>query len=84
MAFPIREPSMEALRSAATEGAVRFRYGSNRRLVLVDSLTARAICAVYDALESEENKAKVVRMVSGTPAQLHRIAGFAFERVKLS
>lgn len=82
MTFPIRESSFNAIRDAATKGAVRFRYGSNRRLVLVDSLTARAICAVHDALQTE-GKAKLVRMVSAGPVQLQRVASFCMQRVKL-
>lgn len=77
--FDIREPSIEALRSAP----VYFRYGSNKRRVLIDALTANAILAVYDALDAPENKAKLERMVAGTAAQFQRVAGFAFKHVKI-
>lgn len=76
--FDTRLPSVDALRCAP----VKFKYGN--RKMLVDSLTARAILAVYDALEAPENKAKVERMVAGTPEQFHRIAGFAFDKVRIS
>ena len=37
--FPLREPSIDALRAAP----VYFRWGSNKRRTLVDSFTAGAI-----------------------------------------
>lgn len=76
--FDIREPSIEALRAAP----VRFRYGSNRRAVLVDALTANAVLACYDALCSDENKAKFERMVAGTPQQFKRIVDFCWKHVE--
>lgn len=76
--FDIREPSIEALRVAP----VYFRYGANRRRVLVDQLTASAILAVYDAL-SEEHKAKVARMLQ-EPAKFYKLAGFAFKHCKVA
>lgn len=74
--FDIREPSIDALRAAP----VYFRYGSNKRRVLVDALTARAILACHDALKPD-NQAKLARMVAGTPGQLNRVAEFAFKHV---
>jgi hypothetical protein len=76
--FDIREPSVEALKSAP----VYFRYGSNKRRILVDLLTANAVLTCYNAL-SEENKAKFERMVSGSPGQLNRIVNFCWKHVKL-
>ena len=77
--FDIREPSIEALRAAP----VYFRYGSNKRRVLVDALTARAILACYDALSSAALKAKMERMIAASPNQLTRVADFCFRHVKL-
>lgn len=76
--FDIREPSLDALRAAP----VYFRYGNNKRRVLVDSLTARAILACHDAVNAD-NQAKLARMVAGSPAQLSRVAAFAFKHVTL-
>lgn len=76
--FQERVPSVDALRDAP----IRFRYTAPKvRRVLVDSFTASAILAVYDALQEPENKAKLERMVAGTPEQFRRVASFAFERV---
>lgn len=72
--FETREPSIDALRSAP----VKFRYGSNKRRTLVDSFTASAILAVYDAANAE-NQAKLARMVAGTFDQFQRVAAFAFK-----
>lgn len=72
--FDLREPSIEALRTAP----VKFRYGSSKRRVLVDSFTASAILAVYDAA-NPENQAKLSRMVAGTLDQFQRVAAFAFK-----
>lgn len=78
--FPTREPSIAALR----EAPIKFRYRTPKvRQVLIDSLTARAILAVHDAV-SDENKAKLARMIAHSPERLHRVASFAFERVKIS
>jgi hypothetical protein len=76
--FGIREPSIEALRSAP----VYFRWGGNKRRTLIDALTADAILAVYSAV-NPENQAKMARMVA-TPHGLQKVASFAFQRVKLS
>lgn len=75
--FDIREPSFEALKSAP----VYFRYGSNKRKILVDQLTANAVLACHDAL-SEPNQRKFERMVSGTPQQFQRIVDFCWKHVK--
>jgi hypothetical protein len=75
--FDTREPSIEALRAAP----VKFRYGSQKRRVLVDSFTAGAILAVYDAANAD-NQAKLARMVAGTLDQFQRVASFAFKCVK--
>jgi hypothetical protein len=77
--FDIREPSIEALKSAP----VKFRYGSNKRTVLVDGFTASAVLACYGALSGEENKAKFERMVAGTPQQFKRIVDFCWKHVKV-
>ena len=77
--FAIREPSIEALRDAP----VYFRYGSNKRRVLVDALTARAVLACYDALKTKpENAAKFERMVKGSFAQFERLVSFCFKHVR--
>ena len=71
---PIREPSLEALRSAP----VSFRYGSNRRKILVDSYTASAVLAVYGAA-NDANKAKLERMISASFDSFERVVAFAFK-----
>lgn len=76
--FEIREPSVEAMRSAP----VYFRYGSNKRRILIDALTAQAVLACYGAL-SVEHKAKFERMVAGGPNQLTRVVDFCWKHVKL-
>jgi len=75
--FPVREPSLAAL----SEAPISFRYGSNKRRVLVDALTARAILAVVEAI-SDENRAKLERMI-GTPAGLAKVASFAMSKCTL-
>ena len=76
--FDVREPSVEALR----EAPVYFRYGSNKRRILVDKLTADAVLACYNAI-SEPNRAKFERMVAGSPAQLNRIVSFCWKHVRI-
>jgi hypothetical protein len=78
--FDVREPSIEALRSAP----VYFRYGSNKRRILVDGLTAQAVLACYDALKRPEAKAKFERMVAGSPAQLARVVDFCWTVVRVA
>jgi hypothetical protein len=77
--FDIREPSIDALKSAP----IYFRYGSNRRRILVDALTARAILACHNAFSSADLKAKMERMIAASPEQLTRVADFCFRHVKL-
>jgi len=77
--FDIREPSIEALKSAPCY----FRYGSNKRKILIDGLTANAVLTCYNAL-SAEHKAKFERMVSGGPNQLTRIVDFCWKHVKMA
>lgn len=76
--FDIREPSIEAMRAAP----VYFRYGANKRRILVDALTAQAVLACYDAI-SDEHKAKFARMVAGSPGQLNRVVNFCWKHVKI-
>lgn len=76
--FDIREPSIEALRSAP----VYFRYGSNKRRILIDALTAGAVLACYDAL-SAEHKGKFERMVAGGPNQLNKIVNFCWKHIRI-
>jgi hypothetical protein len=74
--FAIREPSIEAMRAAP----VKFRFGSNRRLVLVDAFTASAVLAVHDAA-NPDNQAKIGRMIQ-SPAGLMKVASFSLERCR--
>ena len=77
--FDIREPSITALRAAP----VYFRYGSNKKRVLVDALTANAMLACYDALKTKpENAAKFERMLA-RPATLAKLVSFCFSHVKI-
>lgn len=76
--FNIREPSIEALKTAP----IKFRYGSNKRLVLIDGLTAKAILTCYDAL-NETNQAKFSRMIAASPQQLQKIVSFCWKHVKI-
>lgn len=78
--FPIREPSVDAL----MEAPVYFRYGSNKRLILVDKLTADALLTCHDALGNTELKNKFARMVSGSPAQLQKLVTFCWKYVKIT
>lgn len=77
--FDIREPSIEALKQAP----VYFRYGANKRRILVDALTADAILTVYGAL-NPDNQAKFERLVSGSPEHLQRAASFAFKHARVA
>jgi hypothetical protein len=77
--FDIREPSLAALRDAP----IYFRYGSNKRRVLIDRLTADAVLACYDALGTIEAKAKFERMIAGGPNQLTRLVNFCWKHVKI-
>jgi len=74
--FDTREASIEALRAAP----VKFRFGSNKRRMLVDSFTASAILAVFDACNAD-NQAKIGRMIQ-TPGGLMKVAKIAFSCVK--
>jgi hypothetical protein len=76
--FDIREPSIEALRSAP----VYFRYGANKRRILIDAMTASAVLACYDAL-STDHKAKFERMVAGGPNQLNKVVNFCWKHVRI-
>lgn len=76
--FDIREPSLEALKAAP----VYFRYGANKRRILVDALTANAVLACYAAV-SEENKAKFERMIAGGPNQFTRLVDFCWKHVRI-
>lgn len=76
--FDIREPSIEAMK----EAPVYFRYGSNKRKILIDGFTANAVLACYRAL-SDEHKAKFERMVAGGPNQLNRVVDFCWKHVKI-
>lgn len=78
--FDIREPSIAALK----EAPVYFRYGSNKRRILIDGLTARAILTCYEALSSPDLKAKFERMVAGTPNQFGKIVTFCWRQVQLT
>lgn len=76
--FDIREPSIEALEAAP----VYFRYGSNRRRILIDGLTANAVLTCYRAL-SPDAQAKFARMVAGSPGQLNKVVNFCWKHVTL-
>jgi len=73
-----REPSIGAFHDAP----VYFRYGSNKRRVLIDALTASAVLACYNAA-SPGNRAKLARMVSGSPEQLDRVISFCWKHVRI-
>ena len=76
--FDIREPSIEALRVAP----VKFRYGSNKRTILIDAMTAGAMVASYEAL-SPEHQAKFSRMIAASPIQLRKIVDFCWKHVRI-
>jgi hypothetical protein len=75
--FDIREPSIEALRAAP----VYFRYGSNKKRVLVDGSTARAILICYDAIGTVELKEKFERLVCKDQRTLLQIINFCWKQV---
>lgn len=78
--FPVREPSIDALRTAP----IYFRYGSSKRKILIDKLTSDAMLAVYAALApNPNNQAKFARMVAGDAAQLQRVVSFTWKHVKI-
>jgi len=76
--FDIREPSLAAL----AEAPVYFRYGANRRRILVDKLTANALLACHEALR-EDLRPKFERMISGSPEQLRRVVDFCWKHVRI-
>lgn len=75
--FATREPSIAALKAAP----VMFRFGSNKRRVLVDAITAGAILAVH-AVVNADNQAKIERMIAN-PAGLSKVASFAISKCKV-
>jgi hypothetical protein len=77
--FDVREPSVAALEVAP----VYFRYGANRRRILVDRTTASAVLACYHALETREAKAKFERMIAGSPLQFMKLVDFCWGKVRL-
>lgn len=78
--FDQREPSIEAIRSAATDSnAVRLRYGSSKKTVLMDRFTASAIVAVYDVINAD-NQAKFGRMIA-TRNGLEKVSAFCLSKV---
>ncbi len=58
MSYAKRPPSIETVRSVLTEGPVRIRFAEDTKTWLLDSFTASAMTACYDAL-LPENKAKI-------------------------
>lgn len=80
--FVTRLPSIAALRDAP----IKFRYrgsGKKTRTVLVDALTAQAVLVCYDAVQNPETKAKIERMVAGSPVQFRRIVDVAWKHVRI-
>lgn len=77
--FDIREPSLAALRDAP----VYFRYGSNKRRVLIDRLTADAVLICYNALEKQENRDKFERMISHSFNRFQRLVNFCWKHVRI-
>lgn len=78
--FDQREPSIDAIRDAATNSnAIRLRYGSSKKTILMDRFTASAIVAVYDAVHAD-NQAKLARMVT-TRSGLEKVASFSLSKV---
>jgi UDP-N-acetylenolpyruvoylglucosamine reductase len=76
----IREPSFKALQEILSEKqAVKFRYGSNKNVVIVDTQTAQAIIAVHRA-GNDVTKAKVERMASGSAVTFQKLATFCLEK----
>lgn len=78
--FDIREPSLAALEAAP----VYFRYGANKRRILVDRLTADALLSCYRSLKEPEARAKFERMIAGSPEQLTKLVAFCWKHVKLT
>ena len=77
--FETRLPSVEALKDAP----VYFRYGSSKRKMLVDGLTAQAILACYKRIDQAETRAKFERMVAGSPQQFIKVVDFCWKHVSL-
>jgi hypothetical protein len=77
--------SIETLQQLASEGGHAKlvwagEQGAGRRGRLCDCLTARAIVLIHDAA-SDENKAKVARMVAASVGQFLKVQAFAFKHV---
>jgi hypothetical protein len=81
MSYPQRLASIDTVRAVLTEGPIRLRFPElGRKTMLLDSLTASAIVAVYDAL-SAEHQLKLAEMLK-SPAKFMRVVDFAFKNVK--
>ena len=76
--FDIREPSIEALHDAP----IYFRYGANKRRILIDKLTADALLACHKALR-DDLKPKFARMVAGSPGQLQKVVDLCWKHVSI-
>ena len=80
--FAIRDPSIEAIRDiVSTRTGAKFRFGSNRKTVIVDLFTASAIVQVYD-LVTEPNKEKMARMVR-TAVGLANVSSFSLRQMRM-
>lgn len=80
MSYPKRPPTIASVKEVLTDGPVRLRFTDDTKTTLLDSFTASAIVACYNAL-SDENKAKIDKLIL-TKAGFFRFVNFCWKHVK--
>jgi hypothetical protein len=72
---------MDHIHDIVKEKQARKVKFANGKSAMVDGYTASAIKQVHDAV-NDENKAKIRKMVHQSPEHFHKVASFAFSKVK--
>lgn len=77
-----RPPTIETVRDVAKNGCVKIRFAEDSKPWTLDSFTASAMMACYNAL-NEANQAKIADMIR-TKAGFMRYVSFCWKHVKPS
>jgi hypothetical protein len=72
---------MDHIHDIVKEKQARKVKFANGKSAMIDGYTASAIKQVHDAV-NDENKAKIRKMVHQSPEHFHKVASFAFSKVK--
>jgi hypothetical protein len=72
---------MDHIHDIVKEKQARKVKFANGKHAMIDSYTASAIKQVHDSV-NDENKSKLRKMVHSSPEGLHKVASFAFSKVK--